>query len=167
MDQYRVEKVVGREEWKGNQGKMVGWKLIVRNLATDRDGNASINSIPANSYKAGDQFWADALGERDGFLKLKRVAPPQGAVAPPRLETLEEGRRSGNPPLQLHGYAPEHPQTRMYDNAIPYSKALAAYKRFAQDLDTEHGYNYTYATTLFLAWLNGKVADPSDIDLGF
>ncbi len=150
MDQYRVEKVVGREEWKGNQGKMIGWKLIVRNLATDREGNASINSIPANSYKAGDTFWATDNGERDGFLKLKRVAPPQDVPAPSMPSTagaIYAGLASAS--------------------RVPYTKALAVYKRFAQDLDTEHGYNYTYATTLFLAWLNGKIADPPDIDLGF
>jgi hypothetical protein len=148
--QFRVENVVGQDEWQSNFGPMLGWKLICRDLSSDRSGPVEINSKPEYSYKPGDTFWAEHKGERNGAAKLKRVQPPPGF-------TFAPGRDSTMPPLPS-GLPSAHKPPE--SGKIPYEKAAAVYKRIASDFDKEHGYEHQYATTLFLAWLNGKIADP-------
>jgi hypothetical protein len=138
--QFRVEKIVGQEEWKSQYGPMVDWSMICRDLATDRSGPVSINAKPDNPYEVGQTFWAEHKGMRGGMAKLKRVQPPPGAASAPATVA---GPSSA---------APTH--TR------PYEKAVEVYKRMASDFDKEAGYPPEYATTLFIAWLGGKVADP-------
>lgn len=140
--QFRVEKIVGQQPWESQFGKMVEWTMIVRDLGTDRSGPASVNARPDNPYAVGETFWAEHKGMRNGNAKLKRVQPPPGAAA--------ASAPAGAPAPQAGGRS----------HAVPYEKAVEVYKRMASDFDKEHGYEHTYATTLFLAWLNGKIADP-------
>ena len=139
--QFRVEKIVGQEPWESNFGKLIEWQMICRDLATDRSGPVSVNAKPDHPYNVGDSFWAEHKGMRNGAAKLKRVQPPPGAAAAPAA-----GAPAGQPP------APSH--------ARPYEKAVEVYKRMASDFDKEAGYPPEYATTMMIAWLNGKIADP-------
>lgn len=139
--QFRIEKIVGQEPWESQYGKMIEWRMVVRDLATDRSGPCSVNAKPDNPYSVGETFWAEHNGMRNGVAKLKRVKPPPGApAAEPRAEG--PGLAGGRP------------------HAVPYEKAVEVYKKMAADFDKEHGYEHTYATTMFLAWLGGKIADP-------
>jgi hypothetical protein len=109
---------------------MKGYKLVVRNLSNDQTGNASINCKPNFSYEVGQTFWAEAQGEKNGVVKLKRVKSPEGVA-----------QRTA---------APSNTKT-----AVPYEKALHVYRRFAEDLNV-----HEMATSMFIAWLRGDVADP-------
>lgn len=138
--QFRVEKIVNQQPWESQFGKMVEWTMIVRDLGTDRSGPASVNARPDNPYAVGETFWAEHKGMRNGNAKLKRVQPPPGAVA--------AAAPSGAPAAGGRSHA------------VPYEKAVEVYKRMASDFDKEHGYPPEYSTTLFIAWLQGKIADP-------
>lgn len=140
-NQYRVEKVLGSEQFEGQFGTLTNWILSCRDLSSDRVGNVSINAKPENAYEAGQTFWAESKGAKGGVLKLKRVAPPRDGVQP-------AAQSPASLPVAGDG------------GKIPYVKALAAYKRFASDLSTEEGYPHEYATTMFLAWIKGQVGDP-------
>lgn len=135
--QFRVEKIVGQEPWESQYGKMIEWQMICRDLASDRSGPVAVNAKPDNPYEVGATFWAEHKGMRNGMAKLKRVQPPPGAAAAPPAVTPQ---------------APAH--------ARPYEKAVEVYKRMSADFDRESGYPPEYATTLFIAWLGGKIADP-------
>lgn len=137
--QFRVEKIVGNEEWKGQYGPMVQWDMICRDLSTDRSGPVSVNAKPGNPYAVGQSFWAESQGEKNGRVKLKRVQPPPGASAAPSAAAPQAGGRTA---------------------AVPYEKAVEVYKRMAADFDKEAGYPPEYPTTLFIAWMQGKIADP-------
>jgi len=136
--QFRVEKIVGQEPWESNFGKLVEWQMICRDLATDRSGPVSVNAKPDHPYNVGDSFWAEHKGMRNGAAKLKRVQPPPGAASAPAT-VVGPG-------------APTH--------ARPYEKAVEVYKRMSADFDKEAGYPPEYATTIFIAWMQGKIADP-------
>lgn len=142
--QFTVEKVVGEQEWESAHGKMIEWNLICRDLATDRSGPVSINSTPKNSYAAGQTFWAEHVGLRNGQAKLKRVSPPPGAVAQPQPFAVPASKEARLP----------------VSTGASYEQAIEIYKRIAADLD---GYEHTYVTTVFLGWLNGKIAAPNPI----
>lgn len=140
--QFRVEKIVGQEPWESQYGKMVEWKMICRDLATDRSGPCSVNAKPDNPYTVGETFWAEHAGMRNGSAKLKRVKPPPGAATAPAAASAPTPQAGGR------------------SHAVPYEKAVEVYKRMASDFDREHGYQPEFATTMFIAWLKGQIADP-------
>lgn len=150
---YRVDKIYGQEQWDSKFGPMISWQLGVTNLDTNVAGYCEINSKPERPYKTGDQFWADQVGERGGIPKLKRQQPPREGGFPPQGQA-----QPGGPPAQFGakrngntGHAPSGGR-----QAQPYDKALAVYRRFAEDLTVPE-----HATSMFIAWLRGDVADPT------
>lgn len=144
---YRVDKIYGQEPWDSKFGPMIGWQLGVTNLDTNVAGYCEINGKPERPYRVGDQFWADQVGERGGIPKLKRQQPPREGGFPP-----QGGAPQGSAPAS---FGAKRNGNGNSGGGKPYAKALAAYKQFAADLEVPE-----HATSMFIAWLRGDVADP-------
>lgn len=161
--QYRVEQIHGSSPWDSQYGQMIGWQLGVTNLTTDAKQFVEINSKQSSApYAVGQMFWADVQSERAGVPKLKRIKPPDpGAYQPAPQQQAQPVQGVGSAPpawdraTQNRPPAPSRITPQHIERAIPYAKAVAVYSRMTQDMNVD-----THATTLFLAWLRGDIADP-------